>query len=475
MLGLVSVVAACRSGEPHASGPDNPSQPRLGPRLYLLDPENLEQRARRLVSLALLNGQAYRILADLCATAPHRLAGSPGTERAVEWGCRTMRRLGLQNIRREMVMVPRWVRGDVERLTLVEATGTNDNAEEFKITALGGSIPTPEAGVIGTVVMVRSFAQLRELGYAAAGKIIFFNRPMNPALMNTFAAYSGAVDQRSSGAIHAARAGAVAVIVRSMTTLINDYPHTGATHYQDGERKVPAAAISTKGAERLQRLLRNGPVKLNLKLSCKTLPDTLSANVVGEIVGEASKEIVLIAGHLDAWDIGQGAHDDGAGIAHCLEAMRLIREAGIRPRRTIRCVLYMNEENGVRGAKGYVERHRADLQRGTHYAAIESDRGGFAPRGFDSTARDGRLRQLQHLVEPLRAFHMGAMIKGGGGGVDIGRLRPYCKLLFGLVPGSQRYFDFHHSDLDVIESVHPRELALGAAAVAYLASVLADE
>lgn len=323
--------------------------------------------------------------------------------------------------------------------------------------------------------MVRSFEQLTRLGDKARGKMVFFNRPMNPALLNTFAAYGGAVNQRSLGPISTARAGGIAAIVRSMTTVINDYPHTGATRYQDGVLKVPAVAISTKGAERLASLLRQGPVTLNLQLSCKKLPDVVSANVVGEIVGVNPQEIVLIGGHLDAWDIGQGAHDDGAGIAHCLEAMRLIQVAGLRPKRTIRCVLYMNEENGVRGARGYVTRHKQDLERGTHYAAIESDRGGFRPRGFDSTAGHERLAELQRMVEPLRSYHMGAMIKGRHGGVDISFLRPYCKLLFGLLTSSQRYFDFHHSDLDRVEAVNERELALGAAALAYLASVLADE
>jgi len=461
---------ACRTGDPRSSHSAIP--PRLGPKLYLrggAEHDELNARADRLVSMALANGQAYEILEDLCTTAPHRLAGSPGAERAVEWGYDTMRRLGLRNVRREAVMVPRWVRGDIEKLSLV---GT---AEEFKITALGGSIGTPAAGLAGEVVMVRSFEQLKQLGDKARGKIVFFNRLMNPALLNTFAAYGGAVDQRSRGPIHAARAGGIAAIVRSMTTLINDYPHTGATRYEAGLPKVPAVAISTKGAERLAALLQEGTVSLNLQLSCRTLPDVASANVVGEIVGMKPNEIVLIGGHLDAWDIGQGAHDDGAGIAHCLEAMRLIQVSGLCPKRTIRCVLYMNEENGVRGARAYVQRHKQDLERGTHYAAIESDRGGFRPRGFDSSARDERLAELQRVVEPLRSYHMGAMIKGRHGGVDISFLRPYCRLLFGLVPSSQRYFDFHHSDLDRMEAVNERELALGAAALAYLASVLADE
>jgi carboxypeptidase Q len=427
------------------------------------------RRAERLVSLALGGGESYQILRDLCTTAPHRLSGSPGAERAVEWGLETMRRMGLENVRREEVMVPRWVRGDVAKLSLP------GSSEEFQITALGGSVGTPAAGVAGEVVMVRSFEELKQLGDKVLGKIVFFNRPMNPRLLNTFAAYGSAVNQRSSGPIHTARAGGIAAIVRSMTTIINDYPHTGATNYQDGLPEVPAVAISTKGAERLASLLEQGPVTLKLQLSCRTLPDVPSANVVGEIVGRKPEEIVLIGGHLDAWDIGQGAHDDGAGIAHCLEAMRLIKAAGLHPKRTIRCVLYMNEENGVRGARGYVDRHLVELERGSHYAAIESDRGGLGPRGFDTSARDEQLAELQRLVEPLRKYNMGAMIKGRDGGVDIGFLRPHCKLLFGLVPLSQHYFDYHHSDLDRVEAVNESDLALGAAAMAYLASMLADE
>ncbi len=471
---VLALWTACRSGDPG---------PRLGPELDLgtgAGREELAVRAERLVSMSLVNGQAYEILEDLCATAPHRLAGSPGADRAVQWGYDTMLRMGLANVRREPITVPRWVRGDTEKLVRVDAagrsgTGTNGGAEEFRVTALGGSIGTPSTGITGEVLMVRSFDQLRQLGDRALGKIIFFNRPMNPALLNTFSAYGKAVNQRSLGAIQAGRVGGVAAIVRSMTTLINDYPHTGATSYREEVPKVPAVAISTKGADRLAALLEQGPVTVNLKLSCRTLPDVPSANVVGEIVGREPDQIVLIGGHLDAWDIGQGAHDDGSGIAHCLEAMRLIQAAGIRPKRTIRCVLYMNEENGVRGARGYAERHKQDLKSGSHYAAIESDRGGLQPRGFDTSARDQRLEELQQFVEPLRRYHMGAMIKGSTGGVDISLLEPHCKLLFGLVPSSQRYFDYHHSDLDRIEAVNERELALGAAAVAYLASVLADE
>jgi hypothetical protein len=378
-----------------------------------------------------------------------------------------MQRLGLTNIRLEKCMVPRWVRGATEELT------TPDGATRWPIAALGGSIGTANEGIEAEVVMVRSFEQVQQMGEGARGKIVFFNRPMNPALLNTFVAYGGAVNQRSNGAIVAGAAGGVAAIVRSMTTLINDSPHTGATGYQDGVPPVPAVAISTRGAEQLAAKLRQGPVRLRLRLSCRTEPDVESANVVGDFAGsERPDEIVLIGAHLDCWDLGQGAHDDGAGVAHCLAAVDLLRRCDVRPRRTIRVVLYMNEENGVRGAKAYVAAHAAELS--LHIAAIESDRGGLDPRGFTTSARGARLAQLKRLVEPLRSRNMGAVIEGGGG-VDISFLGPSGTELFGLLPSSQRYFDYHHSELDTIDAVNARELSLGAAAMAYLASVLADE
>lgn len=461
-LGCVAQPASEAVPAPLPAADGQPPREDAGP----VRPE-LQERADRLVRLALEEGQAYGILRRLVETAPHRLAGSSGAERAVEWGVEEMQRLGLERVRRETCMVPRWIRGPLERLT------TTDGEQQFAITALGGSIGTAEGGITGEVLMVRRVEDLATLGEAAQGKIVFFNRPMNPALLNTFAAYGGAVDQRSSGPIEAAKAGAVAVIVRSMTTLINDYPHTGATNYHDDVTKIPAAAISTAGAERLATMLGSGAVRLRLELSCRTEPDVESANVVGDLRGtDRADEIVLIGGHLDCWDLGQGAHDDGAGIAHCLAAIDLIQRAGLRPRRTIRVVLYMNEENGIRGAKAYVEQHRHELDK--HRYAIESDRGGLDPRGFTSSARGARLEAVKSLADPLRPHGMGVVIPGGGG-VDISFLGKTGTELYGLMPSSQRYFDFHHSDLDRIEAVNSRELELGAAAMAYMASVLADE
>jgi hypothetical protein len=257
-----------------------------------------------------------------------------------------------------------------------------------------------------------------------------------------------------------------------MSTADDDVPHTGALRYAEGVREVPAAALGTRTADRLAALCAEGPVRLRLGLDCRTLPDVESANVVGELVGrELPDEVVVVAGHLDAWDVGQGAHDDGAGCVQALEALRVVKALGLVPRRTLRCVLYMNEENGMRGAFAYRDRHRAAL--GKHVLAIESDRGGFAPRGFTTDARGEAfeiLRSIGALLEPAAA---GAVVPGYGG-VDISPLADHGVPLVGFWPDPQRYFDLHHSENDVLAAVHPRELALGAGAIAALAYVAAE-
>ena len=319
--------------------------------------------------------------------------------------------------------------------------------------------------------MVRSFDELKQLGAAAQGRIVFFNRPMPRVLANTFQAYGQAVDQRGQGAVEAARAGGVAALVRSMTTALDDFPHTGSMQYDPQVARVPALAVSTLGAERLATLLRAGtPVRLRLLADCATLPDVPSANVLGEIRGrELPDEVVVVGGHLDAWDAGQGAHDDGAGCVQSIGALRLLRALGITPRRTIRAVLFMNEENGLRGARAYAEAHKDEK----HFAAIETDRGGFEPKGFDTTLKGPDFVRVQQIVRALEPWGMGALIPGGGG-ADISVLGPMNVPLFGLIPASSRYFDLHHSDRDRIEEVNERELELGAAALAWLAWQLAD-
>lgn len=425
----------------------------------------LVARAKQLCERALTDDHAIEILRSLLQAAPKRLSGSPGAAAAVQWGLDTMRQIGLQNVRAEPCMVPHWVRGDET------AEVTSPSPVSLHVTALGGSIATPPEGITAELLEVRSFEQLAALGEQARGKIVFFNRPMPRILERTGQAYGAAVPQRTNGAVEAAKVGAVAALVRSVTTAIDEYPHTGMMQYEVGVPEVPAAAIATADAERLASLLHQGPVSVHLQLGCKTLPDVESANVVGELVGSAHPErIVVIGGHLDAWDLGDGAHDDGAGIAHVLEAARLLQACGVQPKCTIRVVLFMNEENGLAGGKAYAAAHGRDQ----HIAALETDAGGFAPQGFTCSLRDPEAAALRQRFLPLGEHQMGAFLTGGGGGADIAPLAREGLPMFGLVVVGHRYFDYHHSARDVIDNVNERELALGAAAVAYAASVLAE-
>jgi carboxypeptidase Q len=419
----------------------------------------------------LRSGKAYEILSDLTSSVGARLSGSPEAAKAVEWSKRTMEKLGFDNVHLESVIVPHWVRGATEEASIVNPTSINDKV--LTICALGGSIGTPDEGITAEVVEVKSFDELKKLGDNAKGKIIFFNRPMDRGKISPFEAYGGAVNQRGSGAAEASRAGGVAALVRSMTTVIDDVPHTGAMNYNDSIPKIPAAAISTKDAEMLSGLLaKERSVTVRLKLSCQTLPDVESANVIGELTGsEKPNEIVLIGGHLDSWDKGKGAHDDGSGCAHVIEALRLLKELGLTPKRTIRAVTFINEENGLRGGKAYAARSRPNEK---HIAALETDAGGFAPRGFgvqsDSLVFDKIARW-----SPLFASIEADRIRKGGGGADISELAKQGVPAIGLRVEGHRYFDYHHSNNDTIDKVNERELELGAASVAILAYVLAQE
>ena len=431
--------------------------------------ERYDSLARQIVKEALGSNKAYEMLRDLCTSTGHRLSGSPGAAMAVQWSRNKMEEYGFDNVRLEPVTVPHWVRGPVEEGFILHPSGKR---EKVSITALGGSIATPKSGVTAEVVEVKSFQDLHALGDKAKGKIIFFNRPMDRSLAFTFAAYGGAVDQRSAGAIEAAKAGAVAALVRSMTTRLDDKPHTGGMGYVDSIRKVPAAAVSTIGAERLSKLLAEGkPVRLYLKLSAHTLPDVESANVVGELRGtEKPEEVVVIGGHLDSWDKGQGAHDDASGCVQAIEALRLLKTLGLKPKRTIRAVMFMNEENGLRGGTAYAEKERPGEK---HIAAIESDMGGFTPHGFgigDSTAHAKLVRWA-----PVFSFFAADRIQLGGGGADISPLAHKGVPPMSLLVDTHRYFDFHHSDNDTYEAVNERELALGAAAMAIFSYIIAEE
>lgn len=425
----------------------------------------------RILAGALASRKAYATLRELCEAAPHRLSGSEDAERAVQWAKDAMTRAGLESVRLEPCNVPKWDRGKVASLEVVAPA--ESRATWLPILALGGSVATPSSGIEAGVIEVTSFEDLEAKGESARGKIVFFDRPMDPKVLDPFEAYGGAVDQRGRGAIEAAKHGGVAAIVRSMSLAVDDVPHTGAMHYEDGTERVPAAAVSTAGAERLSALLRAKPdLRLRLRLDCADRGEAPSSNVVGEIRGaKLPEEIVLVGAHLDGWDVGQGAHDDGSGCAEVLEAMRLLRALDLRPARTLRAVLFMNEENGLRGALAYHNLHGDEAR--NHVLAIETDRGGFAPRGFSTNAEGevfAALRRISTRLDPVGA----SLLRAGGGGADVSALQKYGVPLMELLTEPSRYFDVHHSERDTLDTVHPRELELGAAVLAAMAFEAAD-
>lgn len=463
---LLSLLAACTTTPAAGPAPAATNGSAVASAAPAAAPDVLRARANLLFERALADNRAHATLASLLAAAPNRLTGSKGYDDAVAWSLEHMRAIGLVNVRAETFPVPCWVRG-----TETAAMLAGDAETPLRVTALGGSVGTAEGGITAEVVEVRTFEQLRRMGDAARGKIVFFNRPMPRALMRTGQAYGEAVPQRSNGAIEAGKVGAVGAIVRSMTTTIDGNPHTGAMNYDPAVPAVPAAAIATADADLLSRALAAGPVMVRIELGCRMLPDVPGANVVGEIPGtERPDEIVVVGGHLDAWDLGTGAHDDGAGCVHALEAARLLLQSGWSPRRTIRIVLFANEENGLRGATNYDAMHAHER----HVAALESDAGGFLPEGFTCSLSGEAAEPYARLLAPLKELGMGAFATGGGGGADIAPLGKRGTVLFGLLVAGHRYFDYHHSTLDRLEAVNERELALGSAAVAYAASVLAD-
>lgn len=426
----------------------------------------------RMREIGLLEEKAYEILGRITAVGP-RLTGSPQADRAVEVGLRIMEELGFENVHTEPVTVGRWVRGDVEEASVMSPEGPGEIP--FRICALGGSVPTPDKGLAAPIVEVRSFEELARMGRSVKGKIVFYNRPMDRTLLDTFGAYGRAADQRVRGASGAARFGAVATLVRSLTLRVDDHPHTGLMQYEKGVARIPAAAVSTAGADLLSHLLKENPdLRLRLRMNCRTEKSVVSANVVGEITGaELPKEIILVGGHLDSWDLGTGAHDDGAGCAVSLEALRLLKAAGLRPRRTVRAVLFMDEEFGGTGGRAYV---RAPQRKGErHLFAAESDRGGFLPVGLAAGGRSRaafeRIKSYEDLFIPLGIL----FVSPGGGGVDIGPLVEQGTVPAAVILNSQAYFDVHHSALDVLSSVHPRELQLQAVVLATLAYVVAQE
>ena len=415
---------------------------------------------------ALSNGESYEWLEYLSNDIGHRLSGSVNAERAVKWGRNELIKIS-DKVWLQPVMVPKWVRGAPEYAHIESTPGKTISVP---ILALGGSISTPSIGIIANVVEVKSFDDLDKLGEEKVkGKIVFYNRPMDPTIINTFEAYSQTVNQRTQGAKYAAQYGAVGVIVRSMTTASDDFPHTGSMYYDDLplNKRIPAAAISTNGADLHSSMLSlNKEVKFYFRQNSKNFPDQLSHNVIAEIKGSKyPHEIIVVGGHLDSWDVGDGSHDDGAGIVQSMEVIRIFNSLGYKPNRTIRVVLFMNEENGLRGGNKYAQ--IAKEKNENHFFALESDAGGFTPRGFSFDTSVEEFESIEPWVEYFKDYALENFFLGGSG-ADIGPLKDGRVILSGLRPDPQRYFDYHHAPSDTFDKINRRELELGAAAMTAL-------
>ena len=426
-----------------------------------------EDEISKIHEYVLNNAKSYKWLDFLCNQIGSRLPGTLNAERAVQWGKNELNKLGLDKVYLQKVMVPKWVRGSFEYASIITAPGMSINVP---VCALGGSISTPSYGLRAKVVEVKSFDELESLGKEKIkGKFVFFNKAMPKNLVNTFSAYNKIVDIRIQGASRAAKLGAVGVIVRSINLRLDDYPHTGNMSYGDipNNMRVPAAAISTNGAQLLSSMLSlNDDLYFYLKQDCKNYPEVLSHNIIGEIKGSKfPKDIIVIGGHLDSWDLGDGAHDDGAGIVQSMEVLNIFRQLNYSPKRTIRVVMFTGQKIGLRGGKRYAEIAKQNNEK--HLFALESDVGGFSPRGFSFEADNNQFKNIynwQNYFKPYQTDSFSLIKKESA----ISPLRGNNTVLSYLRTDSQRYFDYHNAATDVFSSVNKRELELGAASIASL-------
>lgn len=419
---------------------------------------------RKIYDTALGDDVMYERLRELVTRYPGRLAGSKNLVGAVEWTHGLLEKQGVDRTALQPVTVPHWERGAPESVTILDAAG---GTAALSALALGGSVPTPEGGVTASVIELQSLDDLPKAD--VKGKIVFFNRPMRRQDVIAGTSYGGAGDQRSRGPAAAAKYGAVAVLTRSLTHAIDDFPHTGNTTYSPDAPKIPAAALSTIAANRLSALLRTQPTtQVRMVINSRWFEPAQSHNVIGELRGSESPEkIIVVGGHLDSWDVAPGAHDDGAGIVQSMEVLRIFQTIGYKPKHTIRCVLYTNEENTTAGGKEYAR--VAGEKKETHLFALESDNGGFEPRRIElgNAAGDAAQRATAKWAPLLAPYHLVSFYEGKGG-ADVSQLFPLGVTTGEIVPDSQRYFDIHHTTADTIDKVNPRELQLGAAAMAAL-------
>ncbi|MBC3847296.1 M20/M25/M40 family metallo-hydrolase [Winogradskyella echinorum] len=432
----------------------------------IVNAQSDEDVLKTVYKTSLTNGKSYEWLDYLSNTIGGRLSGSTNAELAVQYTKVELEKLGLDKVWLQPVMVPKWVRGEKE-MAYIEANGT---INKVNICALGGSVATPNGGVKAQVIEVDTYKDLEALGEEKIkGKIVFINRALQPELINTFQAYGGCSSERYAGAAEAAKYGAVGTIVRSLSSRQDDYPHTGSMSYGDlpVEQRIPSAAISTNDAVKLSEALKkNKNLEFYFEMSCQQFDDVESYNVIGELTGsEFPNEYIVVGGHLDSWDLGDGAHDDGAGVVQSMDVLRLLKESGVTPKRSIRVVLFMNEENGLRGGRKYAEVAKAKNEK--HVFALESDAGGFTPRGFSFDCSDVMFSKIE-AWRPLFKPYLIHYFEKGGSGADIGPLKSDDIVLAGLRPDSQRYFDHHHAANDTFEHVNKRELELGAATMTAL-------
>lgn len=418
----------------------------------------------------LSNDAAYNNLHYLTKNIGGRLSGSPQMYLAEQWGEQTLKNAGADNVILQECMVPHWVRGGTDNAMIIYKD-KNDNQQKYSlhILALGNSVGSGVNGVHAPLIRVNSFDDLEAKKNELKGKIVFYNCPFDDTLINTFTAYGKNVVYRTAGADRAAKYGAVGIIVRSMSNTPGNYPHTGSLRYNDSTKKIPAAALGLDDVKKLDTLFdENIPVACSLFTYGKMLPDTVAHNVIGELKGtEHPEQIITVGGHLDSWDPAEGANDDGTGIVQTIEVLRVLKALNYQPKHTIQFVLFANEENGTRGAKKYAEEARRNNEQ--HIFALESDAGGFTPRGFSFNVSDNTVMQKINSWKPLFTPYYGDRFEAGEAGADVGYLRQTPQA--GLVPDSQRYFYIHHAATDVFENVDIREMKLGAinmAALIYL-------
>lgn len=429
-------------------------------------PESSNPTAGRLIGMAMSEGRAYKLAQSLTDGVGPRPSGSPNAARAVGWAVQQMIALGLKNVHTEPVAVPRWVRGEIEAQVVAPAR------QELHLVALGPSVPTPPEGITAEVAEAASFDELRTLGESVVrGKIVLFAHAMQRS--HSFEEYGRAVAFRGGGPVVAARLGAAAMLVRSVGTGAYRLPHTGAFHYEQGVPKIPAAAVSAEDAELIHRLIRGGArVRVHLRMTCHDAGEVESANVIGEVPGrERPGEIVLLGAHLDSWDLATGAVDDAAGVAVVMDAARLAAAVGKAPRRTVRVVLFMNEEMGLSGARAYAERHAAEI--GKHVAAMEVDSGGGRATGFGALGGASAVALLRRLAAPLETLGAAAVVDAQEAGADLMPLAGRVPLLT-LEQELISYFDWHHTAADTFDKIDAMDLAVDTAAVAVVAYGLAD-